>query len=214
MPILMTAELHRFALGMAEERLARVLEDPRVDGGLARDAVVELVVYHRRCLVLAEEGTQHFSLDSVVHCEFAEETHGRAEMFFSTLSHDHPGDIRYDEVAWHRAMVKDAIDEDPDGLARRYFGKGGNEGGGKGGGQGGGKGGGQGVGIGAAAVWDKTHAAAFREGRATGQTKGEEKGYRKGEAEGYAVGFQKGFQNGLQRALNLVDNDAVAEFAD
>ena len=171
MPILLPAELHRFAMGCAEERLAQVVGDPRFDGGLPRDTVTELVVYHRRCLELAEAGPHHFGIDSVVDCGFAEETHGRAEMFFSMLSHEHTSDMRYNEVAWHHAMVKDAIDDDPDGLAERYFAEVGK---------------GKGV-KGKGKVEDRGGAAgaAFE--------KGYQKGYREGMDSGFNMGFREGY---------------------
>ncbi len=124
MPILMSAELHRFALGVAEDRMAQVLGDPQFDGGLVHDLVGDLVLYHGRCLVLAESGDYPIAADTVVMCNRGQDTHRRGEMFYSTLSHEHTGDGRYNEVAWHHAMVSDALADDCDGLAERYFGKG------------------------------------------------------------------------------------------
>jgi len=124
MPILMSAELHRFALGVAEDRMAQVLGDPQFDGGLVHDLFGDLVLYHGRCFVLAESGDYPIAADTVVMCNRGQDTHRRGEMFYSTLSREHTGDGRYNEVAWHHAMVSDALEDDCDGLAERYFGKG------------------------------------------------------------------------------------------
>ena len=84
MPILLPAELHRFAMGCAEERQAQVLGDQRYDAdAVAR--IEDLARYHRACWVLAsgfDEGDNwaENTFDTVVGCDYGAGGHEGAAM--------------------------------------------------------------------------------------------------------------------------------------
>ena len=205
MPVLLGAAVHRFAEEWVRNRAAELLEAGGMYDRHGIEQLRDLAKFHGVCAQLAEEGDHNWSHDFVAECFLEDESqeHGAAEMLFTRLVREYPGDYRWRLLADFHGLagcivegLSISLDE-----ALRMTGRGGK--GAKGGGKGADNGGGEGAGKGdrkgktaenpgaadtdpVAAVPD---AAVFDHAFA----KGWQKGYREGEGGGYERGHRDGF---------------------
>ena len=195
MPVLLSAQLHRFAMLYAEDRATAERGDPVYDE-VGRKTVIDIGLYHRNCMQLAE------GVDAVDN--FDEDTNLAAYRMFLKLAMKHPRDYRYRQLYEHHWWADDG---NYDFVAKCKGKAGGKDKGGK-------DKGGKGTAAASSSTADDpgTAAASFAEAFQKGMTKGLQKGMAKGRMNGMTKGMIKGWIKGQCDAKKLDDlEDQLAE---